>query len=64
MRKIAVLDDFLTSDLKKSIGDTAARLGFFVDYFEKPEDVVPVVGNYEIFFGHSAQAVLAAGRNL
>ena len=64
MRKIAVLDDFLTSDLKKSIGDTAARLGFFVDYFEKAEDVVPVVNQYEIFFGHHAQAVLAAGRNL
>ncbi len=64
MKKIAVMDDFLTSDLKKRIGDRAARLGFFVDYFSSAQEVAPVVDQYEIFFGHDALPVLQAGQNL
>ena len=64
VRKIAILDDFLTSDHKELIGSAAARLGFFVDYFSTPEEVVPVVDDYEIFFGHGAVEILRHGKNL
>ena len=59
MRKIAVMDDFLNSGHKELIGRAAARLGFFVDYFARAEDALPQIDQYEIFFGHDAQAILA-----
>ena len=64
MRRIAVMDDFLTSEHKELIGETAARLGFLVDYFARAEEVLPVLDDYEIFFGHHAEEVTRRGRNL
>ena len=64
MRKIAIMDDFLSSEHKDQIGRTAARLGFFVDYFARAEDALPQIDQYEIFFGHDVLAVLQAGQNL
>ena len=64
MRRIAVMDDFLTSEHKERIGETAARLGFLVDYFPRAEEVLPVLDDYEIFFGHHAEEVTRRGRNL
>lgn len=64
MRRIAVMDDFLSSEHKERIGETAARLGFLVDYFARAEEVLPVLDDYEIFFGHDAAEVTRKGRNL
>lgn len=64
MRRIAVMDDFLTSAHKELIGETAARLGFLVDYFARAEEVLPALDEYEIFFGHDAEEVVRRGRNL
>lgn len=64
MRKIAIMDDFLSSEHKDQIGRTAARLGFFVDYFARAEDALPQIDQYEIFFGHDALAVTSTAKNL
>ena len=64
MRRIAVMDDFLTSEHKERIGETAARLGFLVDYVARAEEILPVVDRYEILFGHDAQEVTRRARNL
>lgn len=58
LRKIAVMDDYLSPHHKVWLEEAAARYGFTVDYYEKAADALPYIKEYEIFFGHTCAPLL------
>ena len=64
LRKIAVMDDYLSPHHKEWIGEAAERYGFTVDYYAKAEEALPRIGEYEIFFGHSCAPLLKEAKHL
>ena len=64
MRKIAVMDDYLSPHHKKWLGEAAGKLGFSIDYYPTAAAALPYIDQYEIFFGHSCVEVIRAGRGL
>lgn len=64
MRRIAVMDHYMTPVQKETITKKAEELGFSVDFFPSAEAVVPVIDSYEIFFGNDAVPVLKVAKHL
>ncbi|MBQ0037657.1 MAG: D-2-hydroxyacid dehydrogenase [Clostridiales bacterium] len=64
MRKIAVVDDFLTPAHCDTIRAAAAELGFAVDFY--PDRLLPAghEGDYEILFGRCSHETLKSAKNL
>lgn len=64
MRKIAVCIAFSEVSHRQRIDNAAAGLGFSVDYFETPEEMIPSIEDYEIIYGHPAPEIVAKAKNL
>lgn len=64
MRKIAVCIAFSEESHRSRINDTAAELGFTVDYFDTPEAMLPTIEDYEVIYGHPAPEIVRKAKNL
>jgi len=58
MRKIAVMDDYLSPHHKEWLGEAAVRHGFVIDYYHSAEEAREKIDEYEIFFGHTCAPLL------
>ncbi|NLU24308.1 MAG: D-2-hydroxyacid dehydrogenase [Clostridiales bacterium] len=64
MRKIAVIDDFMTPAHHLKIDDIARKTGFDVSYFSNEDALRGHETEFEILYGHCAPDILKASRNL
>ncbi len=64
MRKIAVCIAFSDADQRRRITESAAALGFTVDYYDTPEDILPNIEEYEILYGHPAPEIVTKAKTL
>lgn len=64
LRKIAVMDDYLSPHHKVWIDEAAQRYGFAVDYYATAAEAMPKVREYEIFFGHTCAPLLKEAKDL
>lgn len=64
MRKIAVCIAFSEASHRERIDSAAAELGFSVDYFETPEEMLPSLEDYEIIYGHPAPEIVTRAKKL
>jgi len=64
MRKIAVCIAFSDASQRTRISETAATLGFCVDYYDAAEDMLPHIADYEIIYGHPAPEIVQKAENL
>lgn len=64
MRKIAVCIAFSDADQRRRITKSAAALGFTVDYYDTPEEILPRIEEYEILYGHPAPEIVTKAKNL
>lgn len=64
MRKIAVCIAFSEASHRSSISTAAAALGYAVDYYDAPEDMIPRIEEYEIIYGHPAPEIVTRAKNL
>lgn len=64
MRKIAVCIAFSDAAQRERITAHAAALGFTVDYYDAPEDILPHIEDYEILYGHPAPEIVTKATNL
>ena len=64
MRKIAVCIAFSDASQRSRISETAAALGFAVDYYDAPEEMLPTIGEYEIIYGHPAPEIVREAKHL
>lgn len=51
MRKIAVMEDFLTPERRKKVLDTAEKCGFAVDFYGRGAAPAQGLEQYEIIYG-------------
>ena len=51
MRKIAVMEDFLTPERRKKVLDTAEKCGFAVDFYGRGAAPAEGLDQYEIIYG-------------
>ena len=64
MRKIAVCIAFSDADQRRRITESASALGFTVDYYDTPEEILPNIEEYEILYGHPAPEIVTRAKNL
>ena len=64
MRKIAVMEDFLTKAHMEKLRAAAERLGFAVDFY--PKNVLPdeKAGEYEVIYGNCDPGLLKKATGL
>ena len=64
MRNIAVCIAFSDASQREKITAHANRLGFSVDYYDTPAEILPRIEEYEILYGHPAPEIVTRAKNL
>lgn len=64
MRRLAVMDNYMTPRHREMVREAAERCGFSADFFATEEELLPHIDQYEVLFGYQCVEAVRSARGL